>query len=191
MKKKRPYIILKWAESSDGFLSPNQKKENKPVWITTEVSRQLVHKWRTEEQAILIGGKTAIEDNPSLTSRKWKGQNPTRIVLDKYNNLSKELSIFDASAETIKVFDIHDKQSELGSISIKQIDFKDLDNIASQVCDICFELNINSVIVEGGSKTLKNFINAGLWDEARVFVGEIRLGKGTKAPQILGTIHRL
>ncbi|MBU2951642.1 bifunctional diaminohydroxyphosphoribosylaminopyrimidine deaminase/5-amino-6-(5-phosphoribosylamino)uracil reductase RibD [Tamlana agarivorans] len=171
--KKRPYIILKWAETENGFLSPEKKDEQKPVWITTPYSRQLVHKWRTEEQAILIGTNTALDDNPSLTVRDWTGNNPIRIVIDRNEKLPKTLSIFNNQAESI-------------TITSKNIDFNK--PIAKQICELLFEKQINSVIIEGGAKTLQTFINENLWDEARVFKGNINFINGTKAPQLSGTI---
>src|SRR6187402_177178 len=94
-EKKRPYVILKWAESQDGFIAPAQKEVRTPLWITNAFSRQLVHKWRTEEQAILVGTKTVIDDNPRLDARDWQGENPVRIVLDNCNRIPKESYIFD------------------------------------------------------------------------------------------------
>jgi diaminohydroxyphosphoribosylaminopyrimidine deaminase / 5-amino-6-(5-phosphoribosylamino)uracil reductase len=99
--KKRPYIILKWAETKDGFISPKTKNQQKPVWITNEYSRQLVHQWRAEEQAILVGANTVLQDNPSLTVRDWTGENPVRIVIDKNYNLPKFCSVFNNEAKTI------------------------------------------------------------------------------------------
>ncbi len=165
--KKRPYIILKWAQSSDGFISPKSKTENKPLWITNSASRQLVHKWRTEEHAILIGTNTAVDDNPSLTSRNWKGHNPIRIVLDRTNRLSKDLSVFNDEAQTI-------------IISEKEIDFEN--NVAANICSYLFKQDIQSVIIEGGARTLQSFIDANLWDEARVFTGPTTMKAGTIAP---------
>lgn len=160
--KQRPYIILKWAETSDGFIAPTYKKEKQPVWITNQYSRQLVHKWRAEEQAILVGTNTVLEDNPSLTTRDWKEKNPIRIVLDKNENLSKDCKVFDDKAETILI-----KETS-----------------AKNICIALFEANINSVIIEGGAKTLKLFIDSGLWDEARVFTGKSTFKNGITAPKI-------
>ena len=171
--KKRPYIILKWAETKDGFIAPKTKDKQKPIWITNRYSRQLVHKWRSEEQVILVGTNTVIEDNPSLTVRDWTGDNPTRIVIDKSLKLNSELKLFDNAAKTI-------------SISNKEIDFKK--NISKQICDLLFKENINSIIIEGGSKTLQTFIDEGLWDEARVFVGLTEFKEGVKAPQFKGKL---
>ena len=164
---KRPYIILKWAETKDGFIAPVSKVKKEPVWITNEFSRQLVHKWRTEEQAILVGTNTVKEDNPSLTARDYKGKNPIRIVIDKDNKLSKDYSIFSKTVKTIK-------------ISKDNTDFSK--PIAQQICNYLYLNSINSVIIEGGSKTLQTFINENLWDEARIFVGPISFYEGIKAP---------
>lgn len=178
-QKKRPFIILKWAESSDGFISPEVKSEQKPVWITNEFSRQLVHKWRSEEQAILVGTQTIIDDNPTLTVRDWVGKNPIRIVIDRNNNISKENHIFDNQAQTI-VFSNLDFHSELENIKIIKIDFDK--NSTEQIISILYENQIQSVIIEGGRHTIQSFIDKNLWDEARVFQGEIYLENGTKAP---------
>ena len=171
--KKRPYIILKWAETNDGFIAPETKNEQKPVWITNLFSRQLVHKWRAEEQAILVGTNTVINDNPSLTTRDWTGNNPIRIVIDKNKKLSKKQLIFNTKAETIL-------------ISKNNIDFSE--NVAKQICNLLFEKNINSVIIEGGAKTLQTFINENCWDEARVFIGTATFKKGVKAPEFQGKL---
>ncbi|MFY7739893.1 MAG: bifunctional diaminohydroxyphosphoribosylaminopyrimidine deaminase/5-amino-6-(5-phosphoribosylamino)uracil reductase RibD [Flavobacterium sp.] len=169
--KKRPYIILKWAESQDGFIAPLTKEKKEPVWITNEFSRQLVHKWRSEEQAILVGTNTVIEDNPSLTSRDWSGNHPIRIVLDQNNRISKESHIFDNQVKSI-------------TITKENINFND--NIALEITDFLFNEGIQSVIIEGGRQTLQTFIDANIWDEARVFRGEIYFKSGTKAPTISG-----
>ena len=166
-EKKRPFIILKWAESQDGFIAPKTKNEQKPVWITNEFSRQLVHKWRSEEQAILVGTQTVIDDNPKLNVRDWTGKNPTRIVLDQNNRIPKESHIFDNQAKTIV-------------LSSSEIDYGE--NIAIQIANILFQNQIQSVIIEGGRQTMQTFIDENLWDEARVFRGELFLEKGIKAP---------
>ena len=171
--KKRPYIILKWAESADGFIAPKTKDEQKPVWITNTYSRQLVHKWRAEEQAILVGGNTVMQDNPSLTVRDWSGLHPTRIVIDTHNSLPNEYAVFNTTAKTIR-------------LTKNEIDFSK--PLASQICKHLHEHNITSVIIEGGSKTLQTFINENLWDEARVFYGTNQFTEGTKAPVISGQL---
>ncbi len=167
--KKRPYIILKWAETQDGFIAPKTKENRSPVWITNKYSRQLVHKWRNEEQGILAGTQTIIDDNPNLTARDWKGNQPVRIVLDKNKRISKESAIFDSSAHTLLITE-------------NEINFSK--DVANQICNFLFENGIQSVIIEGGSRTLQTFIDSQLWDEARVFKGLTIFSEGTKAPVI-------
>jgi len=171
--KKRPYIILKWAESADGFIAPIQKNEKQPVWITNTYSRQLVHKWRAKEQAILVGTNTVIEDNPSLTVRDWTGENPIRVVLDRTSKLNSDYSVFNTDAKTIRITD-------------KEIDFEK--PIAHQISNLLHQQNINSIIIEGGSQTLQTFIDENLWDEARVFVGNTSFITGIKAPKLIGNL---
>jgi len=171
--KKRPYIILKWAETQDGFIAPKTRKEQKPVWITNPYSRQLVHKWRAEEQAILVGTKTVLEDNPGLTVRDWTGKHPVRVVLDRALKLPKHFQIFNNEAETL-------------IISEKEIDFSN--QVAKQLADYLHQKDIQSIIVEGGRETLQTFINENLWDEARVFIGNTSFKQGVKAPHISGKI---
>ncbi|MGB5418513.1 bifunctional diaminohydroxyphosphoribosylaminopyrimidine deaminase/5-amino-6-(5-phosphoribosylamino)uracil reductase RibD [Algibacter sp.] len=171
--KKRPYIILKWAETKDGFIAPKTKSEQKPVWITNAISRQWVHKWRAEEQAILVGTNTVFKDNPSLTVRDWTGNNPVRIVIDKNEKISKTHAVFNNDAETLL-------------ITKNTIDFSK--PIAKQIGDFLFENHINSVIIEGGAKTLQTFIDENLWDEARIFTGQVEFKTGIKAPNLQGVL---
>ena len=134
-KKKRPFIVLKWAESQDGFIAPTEKLEKKPVWITNQYSRQLVHKWRTEEQAILVGTQTAIDDNPKLNARDWSGKNPIRLVIDQNNRIEKNNHIFDNQAVTIvfsKSIDTIKKENTIFEI----LDFEK--NIAEQIVQILY-----------------------------------------------------
>jgi len=178
-QKQRPYIILKWAETLDGFISPKEKIEQKPVWITNQYSRQLVHKWRSEEHAILVGTQTVIDDNPTLTVRDWTGNNPIRIVLDRKNRIPKESHIFNNEATTILISD-ENQIAENSNLIIETIDFDG--NIAEEITAVWHKHNIQSVIIEGGRQLLQTFINAHLWDEARVFRGTISFENGTKAP---------
>ena len=187
--KKRPYIILKWAETADGFIAPKSKKENKPVWITNQYSRQLVHKWRAEEQAILVGANTIVKDNPSLTTRNHKGKHPIRVVLDRENKLSKTYQIFDNEAETIIISSntqIENAKSDFWNFEF--IDWNLKTTIAQQICTILYKNNINSIIIEGGAKTLQTFIDENLWDEARIFIGKTEFNIGTRAPRLKGTL---
>ena len=179
--KHRPYIILKWAETSDGFMAPITKNEKKPVWITNSLSRQLVHKWRSEEQAILVGTSTVSEDNPSLTVRDWAGNSPIRIVLDQHLRLSKTHHIFNDQAKTLII-------SGVDTDDTIYIDWTKKNAIAQQICDALYNRHINSVIIEGGSKTLQTFIDEGLWDEAREFIGTTVFKSGVPAPKITGRL---
>ncbi len=172
--KKRPYVILKWAETKDGFIAPASKYSLKPVWITNLYSRQLVHKWRAEEQAILVGINTVFEDNPSLTVRDWTGENPIRIVIDKKNQLITKYNVLNDEAKTIIINNDLKKNSQC--------------NTTEQILSLLFEHEITSVIIEGGCKTLQLFIDAKLWDEARVFVGDIFFKQGVKAPIFSGKL---
>lgn len=184
-KKERPYIILKWAETQDGFIAPleirrkalNDNKQ-KPVWITNTFSRQLVHKWRSEEQAILVGTNTVIDDNPKLNVRDWTGKNPIRIVLDQNFRIPKERHIYDNQVKTIIISNSLTAIIEENSI-FEAIDFKN--NIAKQILDTLHKHQIQSVIIEGGSRTLQTFIDENLWDEARVFIGNKNFETGIKA----------
>lgn len=181
-QKKRPYIILKWAETKDGFIAPIEKLEQKPVWITNPYSRQLVHKWRTEEQSILVGTQTVIDDNPKLDARDWFGNNPIRLVIDQNNRITKNSHIFDNQTKTIIFSKIKTEIVEENTI-FEVIDFEQ--NIAQQIIVILYKYQIQSVIIEGGKQTLQTFIGANLWDEARIFVGNSRFNTGTKAPKLV------
>jgi len=178
-EKKRPYIILKWAQTLDSFIAPLEKEELKPVWITSIQSRQLVHKWRTEEQAILVGTQTVIDDNPQLNARDWKGNNPIRIVIDQRNRIPKTAHVWDNKIKTI-VFSNENSILSSANTIIEVIDFQQ--NIAPQIVEKLYQHQIQSVIIEGGAQTLQTFIDATLWDEARIFIGNSTFGTGKKAP---------
>lgn len=186
--QKRPFIILKWAESADGFLSPQSKNEQKPVWITNSYSRQLVHKWRTEEQAILVGTSTVLADNPKLNSRDWMGKNPIRIVLDRSRKISDDYEVKNGKQQTIF---ITEKEN---FVSVENCNFETIifDNqLAEKISSLLFQKGIQSVIIEGGLQTLQTFIDANLWDEARIFRGSLLFQQGTKAPSLAGeTVKR-
>lgn len=182
-QKKRPYIILKWAESQDGFLAPEKisEQDRKPIWITNQYSRQLVHKWRTEEQAILVGTQTVVDDNPKLNARDWNGNNPVRVVIDQNNRIEENSFIFDESVKTI-VFSNENTKPSRKNTQFEAIDFNN--NIIPQILEVLYQNQIQSIIIEGGRQTLQSFIDENLWDEARVFVGKTSFSKGTKAPII-------
>lgn len=180
-EKKRPYVILKWAQTNNGFMSkmplPANTAEN---WITGLESKTLVHQWRTEEQAILVGHNTVVADNPQLTARLHEGNNPIRIIIDRSLDLDLHYNVFDNKAKTLIFNSI--KNETIKNLYWIKIDFT---NFMDELLHQLYKLNINSVIVEGGARTLEHFINTGLWDEAKVFVNpNLDFIKGIKAPNI-------
>jgi diaminohydroxyphosphoribosylaminopyrimidine deaminase/5-amino-6-(5-phosphoribosylamino)uracil reductase len=178
--KRRPYIILKWAQSKDGFIDYKRSEgsENQPAWITDEYCRTLVHKWRTEENAIIVGRKTVILDNPQLTARNWYGNNPVRIAIDKMCEIDNKYKILDEQASTI-IFNYREDK-KINNLQHIKIDFSG--NVIPEMLNILYQLDIQSVIVEGGTETLNSFIVQNLWDEVRLFVGNKNFGTGVKAP---------
>ncbi len=189
-EKKRPYIILKWAESKDGFIAPDHslrlKEHHKlsPVWITNSYSRQMVHKWRTEEQGILVGTTTVLEDNPKLNARDFKGNNPIRIVLDKSNKITDNYAVKDNITKTI-IFTENDILTKNENIIYENIVFNT--DFLLILTNRLHKKEIQSIIIEGGSQTLQSFIDLNLWDEARVFKGNQKLNSGIKAPILNST----
>ena len=182
-ENKRPYIILKWAETKDGFVAPISKDENNPIFISNTYSQQLVHKLRSAEHAILVGTNTVLLDNPKLNVRSWSGENPVRVVLDNTLRIPKNSNILDGSAKTIVITATRDKNI----VSSKNLIFEEIDfskNIAKQVCEVLSKYHIQSLIVEGGTQTLQTFIDEKLWDEAVVFIGNTSFVKGVKSPII-------
>jgi diaminohydroxyphosphoribosylaminopyrimidine deaminase/5-amino-6-(5-phosphoribosylamino)uracil reductase len=180
IEKKRPYVILKWAETADGFIA----RENfDSKWISNELSRQLVHKWRTEEDAVLVGAQTAQYDNPQLNVRNWTGRDPVRIVVDRFLKLSRSLNVFDATQKTICYNLVRDESHpNLSYVKLKEENF--LQNLLNDL----HQQKLQSVIVEGGSQTLQLFIDSGLWDEARIFISPKTFEKGISVPLIKGRI---
>jgi diaminohydroxyphosphoribosylaminopyrimidine deaminase / 5-amino-6-(5-phosphoribosylamino)uracil reductase len=183
-EKKRPYIILKWAQTEDGFIDIDRTDEyfGQPTWITNEVSRMFVHKMRSEESAILVGTNTAIKDNPSLTVRVWSGRQPLRLVIDRNLRLPFDLELFNQKYPTL-VFTSKNIESKT-NIEYRQIAFDGRE--IEQMLEILYQKNILSLIVEGGRETLQSFIDKLLWDEAYVFIGKRLFGKGVKAPNLKG-----
>ena len=178
---KRPYIILKWAQTADGFIDRKRRDESEPaLQISNEHSKRLLHKWRSEEQAIMVGTNTARLDNPRLDVRLVTGENPLRIVLDKNAELSESLNLFDGLQSTL-VFTSKRKAAQ-ANVEFNTIDFEK--NILQQVMNALYDNQIQSVIVEGGSKLLQNFIDENLWDEARVFISKAFIGDGVAAPKL-------
>jgi len=181
INKKRPYIILKWAESQDGFMAPERGSNEKGVvWITGDQAQQLNHKWRSEEMAILIGSNTVIIDNPNLTVREWKGKNPIRIVIDKDLKAEPNSNAFNKEAITYIFNNQYNRTTEFNHWI--KLDFSK--NVTKQICDFLYELHIQSIIVEGGAYTLSQFIDNDLWDEARIFQGQEFFEKGLPSPKL-------
>ena len=180
--KRRPYIILKWAQSADGFIDIKRDPDSPvgPNWISNPVSRMLVHKWRAEENAILVGTNTVIFDNPSLTTRLWPGKSPVRVILDRQNRLPKEANVFSRDSKTYICSEVLAENSY--NTEYIEVDFSN--HPLEQIFCHLWDLNIQSIIVEGGKKVLDSFINQDLWDEARVFEGNSIFSEGIVAPLI-------
>ena len=182
IQKQRPYIILKWAETANGYFAPSSPSKK---WISSDASKKLVHKWRAEEDAVLVGKNTALIDNPQLNVRETAGRNPLRIILDRHLSLPQTLNVFDQSQDTIVFNSV--KTEIVGRIKYLRLD--DFDTLLPQL--IAFQLylmDIQSIIIEGGLQTLKLFIKAGLWDEARIITGKENWNDGIKAPPISGKL---
>jgi diaminohydroxyphosphoribosylaminopyrimidine deaminase / 5-amino-6-(5-phosphoribosylamino)uracil reductase len=174
--KFRPYIILKWAQSANGKIAANDKR----IFISNDYSNRLVHKWRGEEASILAGTKTISTDNPSLTTRLWKGKNPVRVIIDKGLKLPATLKVFNDEAKTI-IYNTTRNSTEQNLFYIKL----DKENFIEELIHSLFEMNIQSILIEGGAKTLQSFIDAELWDEARVITNtELVIENGIPAPEI-------
>ena len=187
----RPYIILKWAETADGFLStspqPSTKERvsansaDKRLLISNEQTNRFVHKWRSEEAAILIGTNTALADDPELTTRSWPGPSPVRLVIDMELKLPPSLRIFNEKQKTIVFNTI--KHDENGNVNFYQVT-EDV-NLVHQIVNALYQMKIQSVIVEGGAKLLQSFIDEGIWDEARIIKNEkLIISNGLAAPQL-------
>ena len=180
IEKQRPFIILKWAQTQDGFIAHSNYESR---WISSEFSRQLVHKWRSEEDAVLVGTKTAAHDNPTLSVRDWSGRNPTRVVIDRFLRLPSNLKLFDKTQKTI-CYNVlkHDEHPNLNLVRLDEDDF------INQLVQDLYKQKIQSLIIEGGAQTLRLFIDAGLWDEARIFSSTRSFGSGIAAPALKGDL---
>jgi diaminohydroxyphosphoribosylaminopyrimidine deaminase/5-amino-6-(5-phosphoribosylamino)uracil reductase len=181
--KKRPFIILKWAQTKDCFIDVDRQEHGtkRITWITDEASRRLVHKWRAEEQAILVGSRTVMMDNPRLTTRTWPGKNPLRLVIDREGSLSGNLKILDGSVETV-IFTYKPKRDQT-NLKYFLLD-RNKDSI-STVLEFLYTNNIQSLIIEGGKMLIDEFLRQEIWDEARVFTGNVTFSKGIPAPVLL------
>ncbi len=186
--EQRPFILLKFARSSDGFLRPRDR--SKPYWITNDISRRLVHRWRTETSAIIVGARTIIEDEPRLTARFYPGPDPRPVILDLRDRLTGKEKIFSAGGPRPLVFTGRKPaklKAETVEIKDKELSKKSFKKIMRKL----YELRFNHVTVEGGAATLAAFIDYGYWDEARVFTGPARFGHGLSAPEVPASAKRL
>ncbi len=178
----RPYIILKWAQTSDGFIASNDTSQR--LFISNDYSNRLVHRWRSEEAAILVGTNTALLDDPSLTNRLWGGKSPVRMVIDRQLKLPPSLKLFDHQSPTIVFNTVKDDHVE----NLQFLRLLDSPSLIGQVVEAIHGVNIQSVIVEGGMKLLQSFITQGLWDEARVIYGDKNIGMGLPAPELTDVV---
>ena len=184
-EKSRPYIILKWAQSSDGFIDIKRTANDKGIaWMSQPETKNLVHQWRSEEDAILVGWKTIAVDNPKLKLRNVKGKNPVRIVIDPF--LTLDYTAFHVGDYKSKTIVFTKKQGINSGELLSFVNLRDL--YINQILDLLLEQNIQSVIIEGGKTTLLSFINENLWDEARIITGINELKEGVKAPKIKGNL---
>lgn len=187
-EKNRPFIILKWAQTADFFMAPETKNQQRPIWISNQYSQQLVHKFRAQEHVILVGTNTVLSDNPKLNVRNWFGENPIRIVIDKELKIPKNLFVYDESEKTIFITTfINSNQKSSEKLIFEGINFNE--NVAKQICAILHKHHIESVIIEGGTKTLQTFIDENLWDEAYVFTSQKSFKNGLKAPILKAEIQ--
>jgi len=177
-KNKRPYIILKWAQSEDGFISPVNQKKGEIFWITSTESRQITHKWRSEEDTIAVGINTIYKDNPELTTRYWNGKSPTPIIIDPNNRIKPNSKVL---KKHNKIYHFIDKKIKINNKHSIHINFK---KSIHELLNNLHENKVNSILVEGGRKTIQKFIDYNFWDEARCFVGKKKIYDGIKAPEI-------
>ena len=182
-QQKRPYVILKWAESMDGFIDKNRSENEKGIfWLSHPKTKRLVHQWRAQEDAILVGRKTVDTDDPELTAREWKGSNPIRVILDSKAQISQNRKVLNGAANTLIY-------NTIKSENIENIQWVKTDkNSLIEILEDLGQRNISSIIVEGGFQVLTNFIQENLWDEARIIKGQSRLISGKKSPIISGEV---
>jgi len=181
-EQKRPYVLLKWAQTQDGFIDRTRTDSiEPPLLISNNITKQLTHKMRSENQAILVGANTVLLDNPSLTVRNWSGKSPVRIAIDRQGRIPATFNILDGSIPTI-VF------TEKDQVNKHRVEYVKIDFDANCLKTILHEIfirNIHSVLIEGGASILNSFIEAGLWDEANIEVSPQRISIGVKAPVLL------
>jgi diaminohydroxyphosphoribosylaminopyrimidine deaminase/5-amino-6-(5-phosphoribosylamino)uracil reductase len=185
-EKKRPYIILKWAQSADGYIDIDRKEndEHQPAWITGKAEKALVHKWRAVEQSILAGAGTVRADNPKLNVRDWTGDDPLRLILSSSGRLDNKSEVFRTNG--INIVFTHNVDTKIADAVVMKLNGSD--DSAVQISDYLYNSGIQSILVEGGAIVFSHFISTGLWDEARIFHGKDYFRKGVKAPVIHGKV---
>ncbi|TCS87852.1 diaminohydroxyphosphoribosylaminopyrimidine deaminase [Anseongella ginsenosidimutans] len=180
--ERRPYVILKWAQTRNGYFAP---LDGARYWITSPFSRQLVHRWRSEEDAVMVGYRTALADDPQLTVREWSGRNPLRIAIDRDLSLPSSLKLFDQTEKTL-VFNAV-KTDAVGAVHYLEVENFNFYFPQFSLYQL-YLMDVQSLIIEGGAKTLDAFIKSNLWDEARIFTGAADLPEGIPAPHIYGSL---
>ncbi|MDR1055889.1 MAG: bifunctional diaminohydroxyphosphoribosylaminopyrimidine deaminase/5-amino-6-(5-phosphoribosylamino)uracil reductase RibD [Prevotellaceae bacterium] len=180
-EKKRPYIILKWAESVDGYIDSIRPANELPTKITNAMSSALVHRWRSQVQSIMVGTNTIIRDNPRLTVRNYQGNNPLRTIIDRKGKLPANALVFNNESETL-LFIPQKSDIDYGKHTV-QIEINFNDNVEEQILSELYKRQIQSLFIEGGTQLITNFSVKNLWDEARIFIGNVFLKNGVKAPQ--------
>lgn len=186
--EQRPYILLKYARSADGFLRPRDR--GKKYWITNDISRRLVHRWRTNTNAVIVGARTVIDDDPKLNARFFPGPDPRPVIIDLRDRLTGKERIFSSGGPKPLVF----TGRKAGKLKAETVEMKDKEfgkKVLKKIMRKLHELKFGHVTVEGGAALLEAFLNAGLWDEARVFTGPARFGKGLAAPDLPASADRI
>ena len=179
VEQRRPYVILKWARSADGFMDQHPRTERTVERISGDATNVLVHKWRSEEQAILVGSRTVLNDDPQLTTRLVNGRSPVRMVLDRTGKTPADSKVYDGSASTLLF-----TGQRRADLAIEQHVISNNESPIEQILKFIHERSFRSILVEGGAELLNHFLDRGHWDEARVITGKPILGQGTKAPEL-------
>ena len=180
-KEKRPYVLIKWAQTRDGFIDELRADvSTPPLQISNNITKQLTHKIRSDYQSIMVSTNTVVLDNPSLTVRRWAGKNPVRLILDRTGRIPANYHIFDDAVKTIIFTEnpkVNTEKTEFVNITFDQ-------NFLKNLLKLIAERNIHSVLVEGGSQLLNSFIASGLWDEANVEISNQIIAAGVQAPKL-------
>ncbi len=182
-QRKRPYVILKWAQTADGFIATMNQRTGEALKISDMFSHQIAHKWRAEEQAILVGKNTALKDKPSLTTRKWKGSSPIKLIIDPNLDIPENDKLFKDNGTSL-VFADKRSSKVRDTANVYYIDLER--NIIPQIMEVCHNKNIQSILVEGGAETHQSFIDDGTWDEARTFTSDKLLHEGIRSAEKKG-----